>query len=180
MSISIFSKSELDRMWSDHLASNFSAADVQYLADTAANVYSDSNATQTIMECLVSGLGYGFSQTAEDMEHAVTICAEHYNESVNEKDSSGRDGLHNAAVRKSHDIMDILVANGADLDSKDKWGDASLHMSCYRKDVDGAKILLDAGADPEIENNWHETPLIIAEDCGCTDLITLIEAAIAA
>eukprot|EP00124_Ichthyophonus_hoferi_P004543 Ihof_evm1s514 gene=Ihof_evmTU1s514 len=69
---------------------------------------------------------------------------------INDKDDLGYTPIH-AAVSWGHlDLLDYLLANGADPNIGDIDGDTPLHV-CERPDI--AKIIVKAGAIPDKPNN---------------------------
>ena len=59
------------------------------------------------------------------------------------------------------DIIELLIANGADINKKGKLGDTALHIACDKNNVELVKLLQKYGPDVNIENNNGETPLYI-------------------
>lgn len=58
--------------------------------------------------------------------------------------------LHAAAFLGRLDMVGLLLAHGAKVDSRDLEGHASLHMACIRGHVTVLQELLNAGADPDM------------------------------
>lgn len=82
-------------------------------------------------------------------------------------DSFGYAPLHDAAIYSSHDMVKLLLDNGANVNAQatgklDK-GDTVLHRAAYVGDESLAKLLLSKGADPLIKNALGETPYDIAK-----------------
>ena len=72
--------------------------------------------------------------------------------------------LHVACINRYHDIVKVLLENGADMEAKNNSGYTPLHIAC-EKDVDKVVgILLEKGADIEALDNKERTPLILSSE----------------
>lgn len=60
-------------------------------------------------------------------------------------------------------MVDLLIANGADINAQNKRGDTPLHYTVRRNVFDMAKTLLEAGARYDIQNKNKFTVLDIAK-----------------
>ena len=72
--------------------------------------------------------------------------------------------LHSALWNRYKNIIEVLIAGGADPDSKDNNRESPLHLAT---DIgDKAIIMMEAlianGADPNARNKWNETPIMSA------------------
>ena len=72
--------------------------------------------------------------------------------------------LHSALWNRYKNIIELLIANGADPNSKDKIGASPLHLSTDigDKGIIMMETLIANGADPNVRNKWNETPLMSA------------------
>ena len=66
----------------------------------------------------------------------------------NERDARGRTGLHISAVRGLDDLMDSLLAEGADVGAVDKQGNTALHCCGHTETI---HCLLDYGASVHVK-----------------------------
>ncbi len=83
--------------------------------------------------------------------------------------------LPRAACNKHGEIVRLLMAAGADVDSTDCLDNTALHFAVRWGMSDIARLLLDAGADVHIENiDAHEEPLTVAVQEGQTDCVRLL------
>jgi len=70
--------------------------------------------------------------------------------------------LHRATWDGHKEVVELLIAKGADVNAKDKYGKIPLHRACEcEKEI--AELLLDKGADVNAKDNDGETPLDQAE-----------------
>lgn len=74
-------------------------------------------------------------------------------------DDKGMSVVHYAIKCDEMEILDILIANGADVNLKDKDGIAPLHLASGLKNVDAVRMLIDANAGVNDTDNWDFTPL---------------------
>ena len=63
--------------------------------------------------------------------------------------SSGVTPLHLAAKYGHKEIVEILIANGADINAKDDDGETPLHKAAWERHEEIAKFLISHGADVE-------------------------------
>ncbi|MEZ0262278.1 MAG: ankyrin repeat domain-containing protein [Alphaproteobacteria bacterium] len=108
---------------------------------------------------------------------AVKDTLELFPEAVRWRGGKGREGdyLDNhplqiavfaGQVRKSAELIDLLVAQGADVNAQDGRGNTALHRAAHRLDIAAMAALLRHGADPSIKNNGGETARDAAK-AGC-------------
>lgn len=55
--------------------------------------------------------------------------------------------IHDAALTGDVEFVEILIANGADVDERDVNGYTPLHLAIQQGKTDVAKVLIDNGAD---------------------------------
>ena len=67
-----------------------------------------------------------------------------------------------AVEKKSYQICQFLIENGADIDAKNKHGKSAIHIAVESEDAKMIELLIGAGADVNSKNNRKETPLFIA------------------
>lgn len=74
-------------------------------------------------------------------------------EDIDKKDSRGRTPLINSIVqRKSIDIIESIIMEGANLELKDKLGDTALKKAIKFKRVDVVELLIKRGVNIQSEN----------------------------
>jgi hypothetical protein len=77
------------------------------------------------------------------------------------KASGGESPLHMAAKKGSVELVELLLAKGADINAQ-AWlwhGDTPLHTAAMYGQKDVVELLLARGVDVNIMNNYHETPM---------------------
>lgn len=79
---------------------------------------------------------------------------------INDKDTVGKTPVHYALGQP--EIMEFLIAQGADVKSQDNWGYTPLHYAVRDGYEDVIFILLDAGADVNATEFTGRTPLDLA------------------
>jgi ankyrin repeat protein len=70
--------------------------------------------------------------------------------------------LHYAADEGHTEVVELLIANGADVNAEDEEGWTPFHLAAYWGGKDIVELLIAAGADVNAKNNWIGTPLDIA------------------
>jgi ankyrin repeat protein len=75
---------------------------------------------------------------------------------------------------KAKGVIDILVANGADLDAQEADGITALMWAVHNEDVGMIRVLLDLGADPNIKNSKGATALEMARKTGFREGVNIL------
>ena len=78
------------------------------------------------------------------------------------RDADGFTPLLRAGMQGNMGIVDLLLAEGADINEQDYLGNSSLHYMCNglsKKQIPRALQLLERGADPLLENKAGDTPV---------------------
>jgi uncharacterized protein len=115
------------------------------------------------------------SQAWGEPERVVAILLKH-GASPNAVDTSGFTALMLACGRSNESILGQLIDAGADIHAR--TADSSpLHEAARRCFNEGIAALLELGADPTALNGEGQTPLQVAEVCGCDDAIRVLRAA---
>lgn len=83
-------------------------------------------------------------------------------------------GVQNA-WKPNHDIIRLLHARGADINSKGGIGSTPLHIAIDRKDLETVQLLLELGADPSIKTAGGQTAFELAAAKGLVDIQKLLE-----
>lgn len=97
---------------------------------------------------------------------------------INKKFSDGTDLLYFAVINGNTDAVNILIKNGAKLDSVYQHGDKILHIASMSgfSNPDVCQILINAGCDIEEKVREGYSPLFLAIDKGNIEIAkTLIE-----
>ena len=83
--------------------------------------------------------------------------------------------LHLASVSGSSEVVELLIAAGANVDALSKFGDTPLHLCVTSCDVRSAEMLLRAGADPDPMNKKGLSPLVKAQNQRCAPVVELLQ-----
>lgn len=88
---------------------------------------------------------------------------------------SGRRPLNWAAFYDHVEVIEALLANGADINGTNLTGFTPLHHAAENNSDNSASVLLEAGADAEIPNRRGQKPLDTARAKGHEDLVRLLQ-----
>jgi imidazolonepropionase-like amidohydrolase len=92
---------------------------------------------------------------------------------VNRRTPYGTTPLDRAVVAGLKDIVELLIAKGADVKAKDNWNWTPLHSAVYgQKDI--VELLITEGATVNARNGASRTPLWCAKDKGNTEIVELL------
>ncbi|XP_040207564.1 ankyrin repeat and SOCS box protein 3 isoform X2 [Rana temporaria] len=97
--------------------------------------------------------------------------------SVDVPDNRGWMPIHEAAFSSSAQCLQLLISAASSksyVKSKTFEGETALHLAAKCGSVQCAKLLLRAGADPSDLTNDETTPLFLAVESGCEDLVRLL------
>ncbi|MBI2421205.1 MAG: ankyrin repeat domain-containing protein [Candidatus Hydrogenedentes bacterium] len=95
---------------------------------------------------------------------------------VGDTNDIGKTALHYAVSYKRMEIMDLLVASGADVNAQDRTGMTPLHVAAMLGRKDEAAWLLVHGADVHRRDVFGDTPMLTAAVFGGGGVVkTLIQ-----
>jgi ankyrin len=155
-------------MFSDGFGDDEAAAVAQLLIDAKADVNAVDFDGRTPCHC-VARCGYG--KTLETMIVAGA--------SVHARDSRGRTPLFDA---QNASAMSVLIAEKSDVNALDMYGNSPCHAMCERGNAEAdvasrLALLRAAGAKIDLQNNDGVTPLHVAAERCCIDVLrSLIDA----
>ena len=79
---------------------------------------------------------------------------------LNAKDESGYTPLYGAVEKGHKEVVELLIAAGADVNVKDgEWGETPLHLAADKGHKEVAELLITAGADVNAKDGGGDTPL---------------------
>ncbi len=90
------------------------------------------------------------------------------------KDRWGFTPLHRAARYGDKELVELLIANGADVNAKDKWGYTPLLWAIFSRDKDMMKLLIAKGADVNYTPKDDYPPLHSAVANEDKDMVELL------
>lgn len=82
--------------------------------------------------------------------------------------------LHSAAAAQEHQIVRMLLDNGADPNAQQERGYTALHAAAQHGDRELAELLLEHGADRALAKDDGETPAELAAASGHDELAALL------
>ena len=82
--------------------------------------------------------------------------------------------LHCASGNGHTDVMELLLARGADIDKADSYGETALYQACRNGDEETFRFLLGHGASINKGNRGGSTPLICAVEQKRVAMTTLL------
>ena len=101
-------------------------------------------------------------------ESAKLLLAAGADHSVRSKNPTGNTPLHAAVAGKRHDIVELLIEAGADVNAQDADGWTPLNLAAHEGAPETVSLLLANGADQLIPANSGQTPVQTAEREGKT------------
>ncbi|KAK6064532.1 hypothetical protein SCUP515_11720 [Seiridium cupressi] len=87
---------------------------------------------------------------------------------------TGRTPLSLASFKVIGDMVELLLRQGANIESKDDYGKTSLSLAALEGHSDVGKLLLDKGANIESWDNYSRTPLLFAVLGGHNVIVELL------
>ena len=92
---------------------------------------------------------------------------------VSRRTSQGTTPLSRAVDAGFKDIVELLIAKGADVNAKDNWNWTPLHSAVYgHKDI--VELLITEGANVNARDGASRTPLFYAKDEGNSEIVELL------
>jgi ankyrin repeat protein len=86
----------------------------------------------------------------------------------------GEETVWDAASNGDVELLQHLLAEGADPNQADEEGRTGLHFSCGYGELGCAEALLDRGADPNLQDHNQNTPLHYSAGYGQAGAVKLL------
>lgn len=83
---------------------------------------------------------------------------------LNEQDDDGMTMLHWASDRGHSDIIEILLARGANINAQDNMKQTALHYACSCNHVEAVRLLVSRNADTQLEDEDGLRPADCSSD----------------
>jgi len=90
------------------------------------------------------------------------------------KNPTGNTALHAAVAGKRHELVELLIDAGADVNAQDASGWTPLNLAAHEGVVETVRLLLTNGADQTIADKNGRTPRETAEREGNTAVLELL------
>jgi ankyrin repeat protein len=90
------------------------------------------------------------------------------------QNSTGNTPLHAAVAGKRHELVELLIAAGADVDAQDADGWTPLNLAAHEGQPETVSLLLAKRADPTIPDNTGQLPVQTAEREGHAAVLDLL------
>ena len=82
--------------------------------------------------------------------------------------------LHSAARQGHKEIVELLIANGTDVNSRDSTSKSSLHDAALEGHKEIVELLIIKGADLNAKSRYYGTPLHVAAGIGHKEIVELL------
>ncbi|MDB2592086.1 ankyrin repeat domain-containing protein [Gammaproteobacteria bacterium] len=103
------------------------------------------------------------------------LLTKHQGDISNIKSLTGENLLHKAAQGNQPEMIDFLVNDKSmEIDDVDVNGSSALHRAAYSSSLKAVKKLIDLGANKNLTNKEDKTPLQIAQEQGCNEIVNLL------
>ena len=79
---------------------------------------------------------------------------------INEQNKDGLNSVHRAIIKNYPKTLELLIANGADVDAPTDIKNTALHIAARYNHTKMAELLVNHGSDIQLKNEKEETPLI--------------------
>ncbi len=109
----------------------------------------------------------------DDLNEVQKLIQKDSNSIADRDDEYGRTPLHIAAEKGFKDIVQLLLAHGADVNAKDKYNNTPLHNAIHGNHIEIIMMLLNAHADVNAFSRYYGTPLEEADSLEIMKMLVL-------
>ena len=93
---------------------------------------------------------------------------------IDMQNEQGETLLHHACLFKYHDIVAILLYEGASVHLQNKKGEIALHVACKLGNLHVVRALLDHGSNPNHKDSEGQSPLFHATAFGHGAIVEIL------
>ncbi|XP_063929654.1 ankyrin repeat domain-containing protein 50 isoform X4 [Zophobas morio] len=104
----------------------------------------------------------------------VSMFLDKYNAPIDQRPHDGKTALRLAALEGHYEVVQLLIAHGADIDSKDADGRSTLYVLALDNRLAMSKYFIQQGADVETRDLEGRTPLHVSAWQGHTEMVSLL------
>jgi len=87
----------------------------------------------------------------------------------------GSTPLHLGSAAGHGDVVELLIAKGADVNARRNDNRTPLHTACRAGHKDVVELLIAKGADINARDNKDQTPLSLAKEGGHAEIVELLK-----
>ena len=127
-----------------------------------------------LMDKFLERYGYTQGEPTVKLPEGKVEMKKGYPISLQAKDTWGYTPLHRAARNGHKELVQVLIANGAEVNAKDRWDCTPLHYAPFNGRKELVEVLIANGSDVNAKDSWGGTPLFNAAHYGHKELAELL------